>query len=136
MKLFKSKLNLHLAKYSRNQFWKFLGPEDKIHAECVDYLMATDLVWAHPPNEGKRKPFEQFKTKVLGVTPGLMDFLIFEPCGIYHGLFIEIKAGKNKQSDSQKELAKRLSEKGYFCAVCYSKDEFINEINKYIHEQN
>jgi len=132
MKLSPNKMGIHLATYSKNSYWKFLGPEDKIHAECVDFLSATDLIWAHPPNEGKRTPFEQFKAKVLGITSGLMDFLIFEPHAGYCGLFIEIKAGKNTQSPSQLEMAAKLSAKGYRCTVCYSKDEFVKAVEDYL----
>ena len=31
----------------------------------------------HVPNEGKRSPFERYKFKYLGGTPGIPDILVF-----------------------------------------------------------
>jgi hypothetical protein len=50
----------------------------------------------------------------------------------YHGLYVEMKAGKNKPTESQREVMNNLENRGYKCAVCYSLDEFIGIINEYI----
>jgi len=40
----------------------------------------------HPPNEGKRSPYERFKFKQLGGKSGIPDVLCFAPNDSYNGL--------------------------------------------------
>lgn len=48
------------------------------------------------------------------------------------GLWIEMKAGKNKPSDEQKWWIENLQEMGYRVEVCYSSQEAIDIINEYL----
>ena len=48
------------------------------------------------------------------------------------GLWIEMKAGKNKPSDEQNWWIEQLEEMGYRVEVCYSSQEAIDVINDYL----
>lgn len=68
----------------------------------------------------------------MGYLPGIPDLLIPYPTRLHHGLFIELKCGKNKLSPEQKEVITRLMGAGYECRVCYCLEEFIRSVNEYI----
>lgn len=48
------------------------------------------------------------------------------------GLWIEMKAGKNKPSEQQRWWLKELERQGYVVRVCYSSTEAIEEIENYL----
>lgn len=50
----------------------------------------------HIPNGGTRNPKEAAELKRQGVKPGVPDLFIPLPRGSKHGMFIEMKYGKNK----------------------------------------
>lgn len=50
----------------------------------------------------------------------------------FHGLYIEMKYGRNKTTDQQKEWLKELAAQGYFTAVCYGAEEAKRVISKYL----
>lgn len=54
------------------------------------------------------------------------------PRGIYHGLYIELKAGKNKTTDNQGRWLCELSEQGYKTAVCYGWAEAAEMLKAYL----
>ena len=59
------------------------------------------------------------RLKKEGVKAGVPDIGLPVPRGAYHGLYIELKVGKNKTSLKQKEWISMLKEQGYFVEVCY-----------------
>jgi len=67
-----------------------------------DYLL-------HIPNGGKRNVREAARLKKQGVRAGVSDYLLAYPCGGYHGLWIELKAGRGKPTKPQKPTAKSIS---------------------------
>lgn len=89
----------------------------------------------HCPNGGSRNKIEAARLKAQGVKKGVPDLFLPVPLGKYHGLYIEMKYDSGKTSDDQKSWLKWLSEHGYKCAVCYSADEAIKEIEKYYHQE-
>ncbi|MBN1535965.1 MAG: VRR-NUC domain-containing protein, partial [Anaerolineales bacterium] len=50
----------------------------------------------------------------------------------FHGLFIEMKAGKNRTTKNQNEWIQRLLGAGYLVIVCYSFEEAKKEILDYL----
>jgi hypothetical protein len=50
----------------------------------------------------------------------------------FHGMFIELKTGKNKPSPEQAEFLDTLAEQGYYAAVCWGAEEAIREIKEYL----
>ena len=92
-----------------------------------------ELKWLHHcPNGGSRNRNEAVKLKQMGVKAGVSDLCLPYPKGIYCGLYIEMKFGDNRQQASQKEFLKDMAEEGHFVATCYSAEEAIEVIKKYL----
>jgi hypothetical protein len=98
----------------------------------IKYCDIKGIPIVHIPNEGKRSARVGAEMKRQGLRPGFPDLFIPLPMKEFHGLFIEMKYGKNKLTDNQKEWLTLLVKNGYACAVCYSADEAINNINSYL----
>lgn len=76
------------------------------------------------PNGGHRDVRVAQKLKQEGVKAGVPDICLPVARGGYHGLFIEMKYGRNKPTADQENYLQFLASQGYLCAVCYSTDEF------------
>lgn len=72
------------------------------------------------------------KLKAEGVSAGVPDLFIPIPKQGYHGLFVEMKVGKNRTSPEQDEWLALLRKNGYRAAVCYGADAAIKTIDDYI----
>ncbi len=108
--------------------------EDRLQSQCVKWLRLqypNELIFAIP-NGGTRNILEAVKLKQTGVLSGVADVFIALPNGKYHGLFVEFKVGKNKQTTTQREFEKIIKSKGYEYKVAYSLDEFIDIVTIYI----
>lgn len=86
------------------------------------------------PNGGYRTKIGAHLLKLQGVKAGVSDIFLPIASSGYHGLFIEMKIEKKKMSEKQHEFAKFVWSHGYQCKVCYSADEAIDLINKYLGE--
>lgn len=86
------------------------------------------------PNGGERNPIVAAKLKAEGVKAGVPD--IFLPCSwggnSMSGLFIELKAKKNKLSEEQVKYARALTEVGFVVKLCYGWEAARDEIIKYL----
>lgn len=108
--------------------------EHDIQIACVNwfrYKYPKFLIWAIP-NGGHRNKIVAKKLKDEGVLPGVPDLHIPVAMKGYHGLYIEMKAGRNKPSDEQATIMAKLQNEGYKCVVCWSLDEFIKAVDEYI----
>lgn len=103
--------------------------EQMIVAQFLDY---THILYYHIPNEAKRTPAVAKWLQKLGMKKGVPDLCICEPRGKYHGLYIEMKFGKNKPTDSQKQWLRDLVNRGYAVSICYSADSAIKVIRHYM----
>ena len=86
----------------------------------------------HCPNEAKRSPRLGAELKRLGMRSGVPDLLLLASKNGYMGLAIEMKHGKNKCTIEQVKWLDWLYKQGYMCKVCYSADEAIQVIKKYL----
>lgn len=86
----------------------------------------------HIPNGGSRNTLEAANLKRQGVKAGVPDLFLPVAKGTYHGLFIEMKWGKNTVTDKQDEWLHDLTVQGYKAAVCYGADEAIEIITNYL----
>ena len=86
----------------------------------------------HIPTGGSRHPAEAANLKAQGVKAGVPDICLPVPRGVFHGLFIEMKYGKNKLSDKQKEWIHALLGQGYAVHVCYTMEEARTAILNYL----
>ena len=111
---------------------KYKGTEEGLQKSIATYLNFLGVLWFHSPNEIHAKPQYLAKRKLLGVKSGVPDICILEPRKKYNGLFIELKVGYNKPSESQKYWLQRLEMNGYKTAVSYSFEEVKDIINKYL----
>lgn len=86
------------------------------------------------PNGGTRNKVEAGFLKAQGVRSGVPD--IFLPVSRWgkHGLWIELKVGKNRPSENQQEWMAMLARHGYAVVVAYSWIEGTNYITQYLEE--
>ena len=99
--------------------------------KCRGKYPELDLLF-HIPNGGSRNKIEAAKLKAQGVKAGVPDLFLPAARGGYHGLFIEMKYGKNKPTDKQREWMAALNEQGYMAVVCYGFEDARNAIEKYL----
>ncbi len=86
----------------------------------------------HIPNGGKRDRREAANLKRQGVKAGVPDIHLPVARGGYHGLYIELKVGNNKQTETQKEWQKKLQKQGYKSIVCYGWQEAAKSLTEYL----
>ena len=92
-----------------------------------------DLLFAIP-NGGKRHPAVAKKLKAEGVKAVVPDLFLPVARGGWHGLFIELKVGRNKLSEAQEKWHQWLDDEQYKVAICRSFDEVVNEITEYLEQ--
>ena len=90
-----------------------------------------DLLY-HIPNGGSRNRLEAANLKRQGVKAGVPDLCLPVTRGRYHGLYIEMKYGKNKTSEEQNKWLDALAWQGYAVAVCYGWEKAQELIVKYL----
>ena len=99
--------------------------EDREQEMLMQWARQTEIVYPelallhHIPNGGKRNAAEAAHLKRLGVKAGVPDLCLPVPRGRFHGLYIELKAGKNRPTDAQRTWIDALSAQGYAAFVCY-----------------
>ena len=92
-----------------------------------------ELKWLHHcPNGGSRNVREATKLKRMGVKAGISDLHLPYAKGQYHGLYIEMKYGKNVQQKSQTEFLNDMAEAGHYVATCYSARTAVEVIKSYV----
>lgn len=84
------------------------------------------------PNGGSRNKIEAYNLKRQGLKSGVPDIILPVAKGNYHGLFIELKYGKNKTTDNQVKYIDYLNKNGYLAVVCYGCDQAFDTIKKYL----
>ena len=88
------------------------------------------LLLFHVPNGGSRNKAEAANLKRQGVRPGVPDLCFPVARGKYHGLYIELKAGKNKPTEHQRKWITALRAQRYAVAVCYGWEEAARVLEK------
>ena len=71
------------------------------------------------PNGGQRNIVVANKLKAEGVKAGVPDICLPVARGKYHGLFLELKHGRNKATAEQQYWLERLTAQGYRAVVVY-----------------
>ncbi len=108
--------------------------EDSIQTTVFEWIKWHPLlkkIVIHIPNEGKRTPSYGRKLKLMGMRGGVWDVLIACARHGYIGAWVELKSRDGKLSKAQVEFGKDMQEQNYFCKVCYSVDEAIDNITWY-----
>ena len=98
------------------------GLESNLQKACASYLNKyTKHVWVHVPNEAKRSYKLAKHLQQQGMKGGLPDILIFDSL-----MAIELKAKKNKPTQSQIEWLKALEGAGWRVCWVNNFDEFLD----------
>lgn len=110
--------------------------ESQLQKSCVmwfrvQYPRLRSLLFA-VPNGGARSAITGAILKSEGVLAGVADLLLLVPNKKYHGLCIEMKTPKGRQSPTQKQWEKAVTLQGYKYIVCRSFTDFVKEINAYL----
>ncbi|MGQ3040562.1 MAG: VRR-NUC domain-containing protein [Brevundimonas sp.] len=107
------------------------GPEDILQMQVARLLpiVAPDLLWWHTPNGGYRHPREARKLKDMGVRPGVADLVLILPGNI--AAFIELKVGRNPQTDAQKSFQSQCEARGLAYAICKTVDDVLNTLRSW-----
>ena len=110
--------------------------EHRIQVACVRWFALQwrqyDGLLFAVPNGGNRDKVTGAIMKAEGITAGVSDLLLLVPSHGYHGLCIEMKTEKGRQSAEQKQWQKKVDAQGYRYAVIRSLDQFIETINDYL----
>lgn len=91
------------------------------------------LKWIHAiPNGGARAKAVAGKLKAEGVKSGISDMFVPIPVGGFHGMYIEMKAGKNTLSANQREFAEFVKCNRYNFLAAWSSFEALSGIEAYL----
>jgi len=84
------------------------------------------------PNGGHRHKATAARLKAAGVKAGVPDICLPVARGDWHGLYIELKVGKNKPTEAQRRWKDDLIRYGYLALVCYGWEEARKAIERYL----
>ena len=106
--------------------------EESIQVACVKWfrLQYPNLVIFAVPNGGSRNLYEAKNMKESGTLAGVADLGIVGNGGKV--LFVEMKAGKNKQEDSQVLFQNKVEKLGHKYIICRSKEQFMKEVDLWV----
>ncbi len=113
-----------------------LRPEQITHINIVNWFhhnfpeLADDF--HHFANERKCTQQEGRTLKRMGVKRGVWDFFLAYPLDEYHGLWVELKVGKNKMTKEQIEFGLRKVLRGYAAIPCVGFDAVKHTILAYL----
>ncbi len=129
--------------YTLNPYFKYLGLEDKLHAELVEFINKEypDVVYTHIPSEGKKSSFECYKHSIMGTKKGICDFVFLKPkykfkiigekkqkVLLYCGLILELKVPlHNRVVMKGKDAGKIVKSIG---KLSPEQKEVIDQLNK------
>ena len=108
--------------------------ESSLQIHCVRWFRYEhpDLVLFSIPNGGKRSAITAKIMKSEGQMSGVADLFLMYPHNGYHGLWIEMKTDKGRQSDNQKNFQERAEFFGYKYTIAHSFEEFIKIVTDYL----
>lgn len=124
--------------------------ESRLQQQCVAWFRAQypqyAMLLTHPINEGSRDTRVSGAIhKAEGTVAGVADLLFFLPSvflvmledgkqvmKMYHGLCLELKTEKGKQSQEQKDFQKMIEAAGYKYAIIRSFEDFKEWISDWV----
>ena len=110
--------------------------EAALQTACVRWFRLQYPEYAHllfaVPNGGSRNLKEAAHLKQQGVTAGVSDLILLVPSYPCPFLCIEMKVGRNKQTEAQKAFQQQVESVGGAYVVCYSFEHFAGAINAYL----
>ena len=110
--------------------------EHDLQVACVRWFRAQYAfltpVFYSVPNGGFRNKATAGKMMAEGQQPGIADLCLDIPCAIWHGLRIEMKTDKGKQSEYQMAYENYCKVTGYRYVVCRSLEEFQQTVTCWV----
>ena len=116
--------------------------EHQIQVACVMWFytnpMTKKMLLFSVPNGAKfagntrQRAGQWLRLEKEGCLAGTPDLQLCHPSGEFHGLFIEMKTPKGRQSDTQKAFEERALDAGYGYAICRSLEQFMDTVTSYI----
>jgi hypothetical protein len=111
-------------------------PESELQTGCVrwfrlQYPHLAMLLFA-VPNGGNRNAREAGRMKDEGVVPGVSDLILLVPNSHHAALCIEMKAGKNAQTELQKKFQASVENMGSKYVICRTVHEFVKAVNEHL----
>lgn len=85
----------------------------------------------HISNESVGGPGWRIRNRQMGVKSGVPDLFYPVPMKGYHGLFIEMKAGKGRLSMEQRKWIAALEQLGYKCVVAHGWEQAKEALIEY-----
>ncbi len=101
-------------------------------ARSVEDIIPELRLLYHVPNEGKRSQGGGQILKAAGLKSGVPDICLPVARRGFNSLYVEMKYGKNKTTEKQKEFMAALAAEGARTAVCYSAEEAREMIRWYL----
>ena len=127
MKEYKSELKLQSNIY----IWFYNNfPEYRIESKSKSVKQPRCLL-VHNLLNAKSK-IEAAKLAGCGLTKGLPDLFLAIPSKGFHGLYIELKIGKEKPKDYQLEVMSKLESQGYCAQWTNNEEEAKKIITEYL----
>ena len=113
--------------------------ESRIQAACVTYFgiryRHLAPLFFSVPNGARVGERQRYILKSEGMRAGVSDMILLVPSAHYHALLIEFKTAKGRQSPAQKEFQAAAEGQGYLYAIVRSLDEFIETVDRYLHDK-
>ena len=113
-----------------------LPTENQEQRAVVKVLREHKIPFIHVPNEGNRNKVNGWNLKMLGLSAGFPDLILFQSPPKFpnsKGLVIEMKRAKksiSRVSPEQKQWLKTLEANGYICMVAYGAAEAIAKLEE------
>lgn len=105
--------------------------EHELQKAVVQMLTNFNIPFFAVPNGGMRNLKVAQKLKAEGVKAGVADIFIYRANSQYHGIFLELKVGANRQQKTQKEFQKLAEAEGFAYWLCYSVAEVYTKYQAY-----
>lgn len=86
----------------------------------------------HVPNGSARDSITGAQLKAAGVKAGVPDLCLPVARQGWHGLFIELKVGRNRPQERQVGWLDRLTAEGYLAVACWGWDEARETLEAYL----
>ena len=104
--------------------------EAELQKACVRWhslQYPKDYYLLYMNHQNGKSAAEQGRLKAMGLVPGVADLTMLSRGRVD---FFELKVGKNKQTETQKEFQQAVESYGYHYHLVYSLDQFIEIVNK------
>lgn len=112
--------------------------ESKLQKACVKWFRmqypAYKMLLFHVPNGGYRTATTARNMKLEGVVAGVADLILLVPSNEYHGLCIEMKTSKGRQSPKQRVFESAVSRMGYEYQIIRSLEDFMKLVTLWIND--